>query len=55
LSNIYRPFEVLLLLLLLLPGRHDPAVPRPKRMLSDKGSNVLVRHLAFTYAAQCCA
>jgi hypothetical protein len=28
--------------ILLLAGRHDPAVPRPKRMLSDKGSNVLV-------------
>ncbi|KAF8057151.1 PIG-K [Scenedesmus sp. PABB004] len=25
-----------------LTGRHDPAVPRPKRMLSDRGSNVLV-------------
>ena len=25
------------------PGRHDPAVPRAKRMLSDAGSNVLVR------------
>jgi hypothetical protein len=24
-------------------GRHNPAVPRPKRMLSDRGSNVLVR------------
>lgn len=23
-------------------GRHDPAVPRAKRMLSDQGSNVLV-------------
>jgi hypothetical protein len=34
--------DKLVLLLLLLPGRHDPAVPRPKRMLSDKGSNVLV-------------
>jgi hypothetical protein len=35
-------------LLLLLAGRHDPAVPRPKRMLSDKGSNVLVRTLWLT-------
>uniref|UniRef100_A0A383VMD2 GPI-anchor transamidase n=1 Tax=Tetradesmus obliquus TaxID=3088 RepID=A0A383VMD2_TETOB len=25
-----------------LTGRHDPAMPRPKRMLSDKGSNVLI-------------
>ena len=25
-----------------LTGRHDPAVPRSKRLLSDGGSNVLV-------------
>jgi glycosylphosphatidylinositol transamidase (GPIT) subunit GPI8 len=23
-------------------GRHDPAVPRSKRLLSDSGSNILV-------------
>lgn len=27
---------------LLSSGRHDPAIPRNQRMLSDKGSNVLV-------------
>lgn len=37
-------------------GRHDPAVPRPKRMLSDRGSNVLVSACAAQTcrpAAQC--
>jgi hypothetical protein len=29
--------------LLPLSGRHAPAVPRSKRMLSDEGSNILVR------------
>ena len=26
-----------------LVGRHEPGVPRSKRLLSDAGSNVLVR------------
>eukprot|EP00775_Hariotina_reticulata_P007320 gene7320-7532_t len=39
----YRGYEVTVEnFIRVLTGRHDPAVPRPKRMLSDTGSNVLV-------------
>jgi hypothetical protein len=39
------PFKHLLLRTLSFTGagRHDPAVPRSKRLLSDAGSNILVR------------
>eukprot|EP00798_Chlamydomonas_sp_ICE-L_P001352 gene1352-32714_t len=39
----YRGYEVTVEnFLRVLTGRHDPAVPRSKRLLSDAGSNILV-------------
>lgn len=39
----YRGYEVTVEnFLQLLTGRHDPAVPRSKRLLSDEGSNILL-------------
>ncbi|KAF5827065.1 peptidase C13 family-domain-containing protein [Dunaliella salina] len=39
----YRGYEVTIEnLLRVLTGRHDPAVPKSKRLLSDRGSNILI-------------
>eukprot|EP00983_Pelagomonas_calceolata_P039389 1137164-Pelagomonas_calceolata.AAC.8 len=31
-------------------GRHEPAVPKSKRLLSDRGSNILVRSVGYHHS-----